>query len=72
LLYLKRVQIIPFFDWAYSHGMDRNRHMISGGSDILVDFNIFNISLPLTAGVRYIRTGENKNFFQFLFQTPLL
>ena len=72
LLYLKRVQIIPFFDWAYSHGMDRNRHMISGGSDILVDFNIFNISLPLTAGVRYIRTGENRNIFQFLFQTPLL
>ncbi len=72
LIYLKRLQIIPFFDWAYSHGMDKNRNMISGGSDILVDFNIFNFSTPLTVGVRYIRTGENKNFFQLLFKTPLL
>lgn len=72
LLYLKRAQIIPFFDWAYSHGMNDFRHMYSGGADFLVDFNIFNISLPLTAGIRYIRTGESRNIFQLIFQTPLL
>jgi len=71
-LYLKRAQIIPFFDWAYSQGMNDFRHMYSYGSDFLIDFNIFNISLPLTAGVRYIRTGENRDAFQLVFQTPLL
>ena len=71
VLYLKRLQLIPFFDWAFSHGMDRNRHMISGGADLLFDFNALNISVPLSAGVRYIRTAENKNFVQFLFQAPL-
>jgi hypothetical protein len=41
-------------------------------ADVLIDFNIFNIPLPLTAGVRFIRTGESRNIFQFLFTTPLL
>ena len=72
LLYLKRARIIPFFDWAYSRGMNDSRHLYSAGTDVLIDFNIFNIPLPLTAGVRFIRTGESRNIFQFLFTTPLL
>ena len=72
LIYLKRARIIPFFDWAYSRGMNDSKHLYSGGADLLFDFNIFNIPLPLTAGVRFIRTGESRNIFQFIFTTPLL
>jgi hypothetical protein len=72
LLYLKRAKIIPFFDWAYSKGMNTSKNLYSLGSDVLIDFNIFNIPLPLTAGVRFIHTGESKNIFQFIFTTPLL
>lgn len=72
LIYLKRARVIPFFDWAYSRGMNDSRHLYSGGSDLLFDFNIFNIPLPLTAGVRFIRTGESRNIFQFIFTTPLI
>ena len=72
LLYLKRARIIPFFDWAYSEGMNSSKNLYSFGSEILVDFNIFNFSIPLTAGLRFIHTGESKNIFQFVFTTPLL
>ncbi|MDD4057672.1 MAG: hypothetical protein PHO95_02085 [Bacteroidales bacterium] len=72
LLYLKRARVIPFFDWAYSRGMNDSRHLYSGGADLLFDFNIFNIPLPLTAGVRFIRTAESKSIFQFIFTTPLI
>ena len=72
LIYLKRARIIPFFDWAYSRGMNDEKHLYSGGADLLFDFNIFNIPLPLTAGVRFIRTGESRNIFQFMFTTPLI
>lgn len=71
LLYLKRLQLIPFVDWAFNWGMTVNTSMLSAGADALVDFNILNISLPLSAGVRYARTMEHRNFIQFLFKFPM-
>jgi len=71
LLYLKRLQVFPFVDWAYNKGMGYGEHMLSAGSDILVDFNILNISLPLSAGLRYARTMDKTNLFQFLLKLPL-
>ncbi len=71
LLYLKRLQLIPFVDWAYNRGMTYGTHMFSAGSDILLDFNLFNIYLPLSAGFRYARTKDDTNLLQFLFQLPL-
>jgi len=70
-LYLKRLQVIPFVDWAYNKGTLENKQMLSFGSDVLVDFNFFNISLPLSAGFRYARTLDRTNLFQFLFKLPL-
>ncbi|MEA5004912.1 MAG: hypothetical protein VB022_00710 [Rikenellaceae bacterium] len=71
LLYLKRLQIIPFVDYAYNVGLRENKNMFSAGTDLLLDFNALNIPLGLSAGVRYARTAEKKNFFQMLFNIPL-
>jgi hypothetical protein len=71
ILYLKRLQVIPFADWAYNQGALEDTHMFSAGSDLMLDFNVLNISLPLSAGVRYARTKEGSNLFQFLFTLPI-
>lgn len=70
ILYLKRLQLIPFFDFAMNLRKDKNRSYYSVGADAIVDFHFLRFSLPLSAGVRYARTGEkvgNPNSFQFLF-----
>jgi len=71
LIYFKRLQVIPFVDFAYNMGMRDNKSMLSGGTDLLLDFNVLNISLGLSAGLRYARTAEKKNFFQILFKLPI-
>ncbi|MEN6618461.1 MAG: hypothetical protein ABFC28_03035 [Rikenellaceae bacterium] len=70
-LYFKRLQVIPFVDWAYNQGALKDSHMFSAGSDLLLDFNILNIYLPLSVGLRYARTKEGTNLFQFLFKLPM-
>lgn len=71
LLYFKKLQVIPFADWGYNQGALDDKKMFSVGTDILVDFNIFNMPLTLSAGFRYARTMEEKNLFQFLFKLPM-
>lgn len=71
LLYLKRLQVIPFADYAYNVGSRENKNMFSVGSDMLLDFNILNISIGLSAGLRFAHTAENNNVFQFLFNIPI-
>ncbi len=71
LLYLKRLNVTPFADWAYNQGVLSDNRMFSFGTDLLVDFNAIGISIPLSAGVRYIRTDRKENHFQFLFSLPL-
>ena len=71
LLYLKRLNVMPFADWAYNQGERSDSRMFSFGTDLLVDFNAIGISIPLSAGVRYIRTDRKQNHYQFLFTIPL-
>jgi len=71
LLYLKKLQVIPFVDWGYNQGLQEDKNMLSAGGDVLVDFNVFNIPLPLSAGFRYARTMDRKNLFQILFILPM-
>ncbi|MDD3034583.1 MAG: hypothetical protein PHT25_08290 [Bacteroidales bacterium] len=71
LTYLKRLQVIPFVDYAYNVGLRENKSMFSAGTDLLLDFNALNIPLGLSAGLRYARTAEKKNYFQMLFNIPI-
>lgn len=71
LLYIKRLQLIPFFDAGYNKGLRGDSRLISFGSDILVDCHIFGISIPVSAGLRLARNIENENTLQLIFKIPL-
>lgn len=71
LLYIKRVQMIPFVNFFRNGGVNSVENLLSYGSDLLLDLNLIGISYPLTAGIRIGVTGEKKYFTEFLFQTPL-
>jgi hypothetical protein len=71
LLYIKRLQVIPFADWAYNQGALSGTKMFSAGLDLLLDFNVLNIPLPLSGGLRYARCADRTNHFQILFSLPL-
>lgn len=63
LYIMKRIQVIPFLDYAY----DREyKNLLSGGCDLLFDFNLFRIPLTLSAGVRYARTLSGGNSWHLL------
>jgi hypothetical protein len=71
LLYIKRVQMIPFISFT-RNGSERDAETLySAGSDIIFDVNLIGISYPLEVGVRAGYTGEKRSFFEFLFKTPL-
>ena len=73
LIYLKRLQVIPFFDAAWESITDD--WMSSFGADLLFDFNLVEFSIPLCAGVRYARQwhgrGPSPDSFQLLFNLSL-
>ena len=72
VLYFKRLQLIPFVDYGMelNPGTERTDYL-SYGADLLADFNIIRLSFPISAGVRYARTGPDgnstRNHFEFLF-----
>lgn len=71
LIYFKRLQIIPFADYARD---SRAGTLHSFGSDLLLDFHLGEFTVPLSAGVRYARTGPGygcRNYFGFLFNASL-
>lgn len=52
-MYLKRLQVIPFFDYAVSKRYDGSRqNYLSTGSDLLVDCNFFRLKVDGSFGVR--------------------
>lgn len=73
LAYLKRLQIIPFADFAI---MDKT-NLYTYGADVLLDAIFFHIGTPVSIGVRYGRNGNNgnlpvdKNAVQMLFKIAL-
>lgn len=78
LLYLKRLQLIPFCDAACFQSKDKTWNpMLSYGADVLLDFHVVEFGIPLSLGVRYARLGTgfdantNPNTFQFLFNFSL-
>ena len=71
-LYVKRLQLIPFADYAMELNRGQSlKDYFSYGADVLLDFNIIQLSFPISAGVRYARTGPNedrsRNHFELLF-----
>jgi len=83
-LYLKRLQVIPFYEYAIDIGRSgEKRFFPSVGGDFLIDFKITPIEAEISAGVRYARIGEDvywtsaglkeaaRNVVQFLFTISL-
>ena len=66
ILYFKRLQLIPFGDFAMDINPREKKIYYSYGADILVDFNLLRLAFPLSLGMRYARTGFHKNYFGFL------
>lgn len=73
VFYFKRLQFIPFFDYALEAGAGTG---ISGaycsyGADLMVDFHFIRLGFPLSMGVRYSRTAApangTQNHFSMLF-----
>jgi hypothetical protein len=64
-VYLKRLQVIPFVDYATNsrvvdaRGKSVTTSMYSYGSAVLVDLAPFSIGIELSVGVRYSINGNN-------------
>lgn len=71
LLYIKRVQLIPFISYMRNGAEKETEKLFSAGSDLIFDLNLLGISYPLAAGIRAGYTAEKQTFFEFLFKTPL-
>jgi len=64
LLYLKRLEIVPFVDGAYHRSFADDRSFFgSAGSDILFKFHVFRFGFEMSAGLRYARTSTGENYF---------
>jgi hypothetical protein len=62
LAYVKRIQIIPFADYARIKALPAIRHnLYSYGADVLLDAIFFRIGVPVSVGVRYARTNDSKS-----------
>lgn len=71
LLYVKRMQLIPFVSFTRNGAESQSENLFSAGSDIIFDVNLLGISYPLSVGIRTGYTAEKQTFFAFLFKTPL-
>ena len=72
VLYLKRLQLIPFGDYAggVENGTGAVNRYYSFGADVKVDFIALRLNFPLSIGMRYARTGPqtgSQNYFGLLF-----
>lgn len=75
ILYVQRMQLIPFFDYAIDAVPDYYSHKYSSvGTDLLFDFFFLRIGVPLSMGVRYAYTNtpdKSGHYFKFLFNLKL-
>lgn len=71
VFYFKRLQVIPFADYAIDRNTRKTAQYYSFGCDLLVDFHFIRLGFPISMGVRYARTGPQqnagRNHFEFLF-----
>lgn len=63
IFYVKRLQLIPFFDYAADAvpGKGVSGTYCSYGADVLVDFHFIRLGFPISAGIRYARTAVPAN-----------
>lgn len=66
ILYLKRLQGIPFIDYSRLVFQDKSSPRYSYGMELLADFHIFRIGNEITAGTRFSYTSDKKAVFEFL------
>lgn len=60
IIYLKRLQAIPFFDYAVSKRYDGSRqNYFSLGTDLMVDCDVLRLKMDIALGLRY---AYNKTF----------
>jgi hypothetical protein len=71
ILYLKRLQILPFFDWANTHTGKDTKSLYSVGADLLFDFHFLRIGSPISAGVRSLLRDDQKAVVQALFSVNI-
>ncbi len=83
LAYLKRLQVIPFADYAVGKSLAASGRMVqdariySVGTDLLVDLSPFKFGVECSVGVRWAYNGNNAglpgagNAFQMLFSVAL-
>lgn len=76
ILYFKRLQLIPFGDYAYGvNEVQVASHYYSYGASVLVDLFFLRLNIPLSVGMRYSRIApygnDNRNEFKFLFSLSL-
>jgi hypothetical protein len=65
--YLKRLQIIPFADYARIKKNTGWSNMHAIGGDIIVDGHFFRIGYPVSLGFRYANNGGGHNYGALLF-----
>ena len=67
LFYFKRLQMIPFADWAQNRNHRGTEWLFSAGADLLLQFHLLKIGSLMSAGVRSVVTKEGAPTFQMLF-----
>lgn len=70
-LYVKRLQINPFCDYAYTNRRGLIKNLSSVGGDFIADMHIFEISLPISFGVRLAVRDDGKFISNIIFKVPL-
>jgi len=69
--YFKRLQLIPFIDWAQNKNHRGNEKFFSVGADFLLQFHFLKIGAPISAGVRSIVKADGTTAFQMLLDVAI-
>ncbi|MCL2738742.1 MAG: hypothetical protein FWE30_04775 [Bacteroidales bacterium] len=71
ILYLKRLQLIPFADWAKIQHSEKTEAFYSVGADVLFDVHAFRIGSPISAGFRSAFRADGVAVFEMLFSVKV-
>ncbi len=71
ILYIKRIRVNPFFDFAGYDNRGAKSSIYSYGTELLADFNLFGIMFPVTGGTRIINSKDGKLGAEFVFNLSL-
>ena len=66
-LYLKRLVMIPFADWAFNKNHEGTERLFSVGTDLTFEFHALKIGSPIKAGIRMVRRSTGYTFCEMLF-----